>query len=106
AGFCTVALAKMIGCASVVLPQPGVPAMMLKENSGTPPPRISSRPRTPVGSFRIETLAGLPAAFLGALRLAALFCFFIFLLAGNQVIPERLRPHVFHQTQRQRLANE
>jgi len=42
----------------VVLPQPGVPAMMLKDNSGMRPPRISSRPGTPVGNLRIVTLAG------------------------------------------------
>ena len=34
---------------------PGAPAMMLNEYSGRPPPRISSRPGTPVGSFRIVT---------------------------------------------------
>ena len=50
-----VALANMIWCASVVLPLPGAPAMMLKEYSGRPPPRISSRPGTPVGSCRMVT---------------------------------------------------
>ena len=36
------------------LPAPGAPAMMLNEYSGSPPPRISSRPGTPVGSsFRL-----------------------------------------------------
>src|SRR5688572_30976350 len=50
---------------SVVLPQPGVPAMILKENSEMPPPRISSSPRTPVGNLWITTLAGGRAAFFG-----------------------------------------
>src|SRR5665213_2772726 len=58
AGRSGVALAKTIWWASVVLPQPGAPAMMLKENSGRPPPRISSRPGTPVGSLLIVTLFG------------------------------------------------
>src|ERR1700690_1862415 len=37
--------------------------MRLKENSGMPPPRISSNPRTPVGSLRIVSLAGALGAF-------------------------------------------
>src|SRR5450631_2804747 len=57
AGRSGVALANMIWCASVVLPQPGAPAMMLKENSGRPPPRISSRPGIPVGNFLIVTFS-------------------------------------------------
>ena len=31
--------------------EPGVPAMTLKENSGMPPPRMSSSPGTPLGSL-------------------------------------------------------
>ena len=52
--------------------------MMLKENSGRPPPRMSSRPRTPVGSLRIGTLPGLLAVSLMDLRAAIFFCLFIF----------------------------
>src|ERR1019366_6200129 len=40
----------------VVLPHPGAPAMILKESSGRPPPRISSSPGTPVGNLLIFTL--------------------------------------------------
>jgi len=39
------------------LPASGWPAMMLNENSGRPPPTISSRPGTPVGSLLIFTLS-------------------------------------------------
>src|ERR1700720_2554571 len=58
AGRSGVALVNTIWCARVVLPLPGAPAMILKENSGRPPPRISSRPGTPVGSLFIVTLPG------------------------------------------------
>ena len=44
-----------------------------------PPPMMSSRPRTPVGSLRIVTLAGWLTTFFGSLRLAASFGFFIFI---------------------------
>src|SRR5665213_816837 len=57
AGRSGVALENTIWCASVVLPHPGAPAMILKENSGRPPPRISSRPGIPVGSLLILTLS-------------------------------------------------
>src|SRR5664279_412976 len=46
----------MIWCASVVLPQPGGPPIRLKEYSGRPPPRISSRPGTPVGKRSMVTV--------------------------------------------------
>ena len=55
AGRSGVALANTTWWASVVFPPPGAPAMMLNEYSGSPPPRISSSPGTPVGSFRIVT---------------------------------------------------
>src|SRR5688572_10233484 len=73
AGVSGLALANMNWCASVVLPQPGAPAMMLKEYSGRPPPRISSSPGTPVDSCLIST-GFLPFRFrwLGSLRLASL----------------------------------
>src|SRR5512141_3130256 len=48
-------MANIIWCASVVLPAPGVPARRLKENSGSPPPRIVSSPGTPVSRRRIGT---------------------------------------------------
>src|ERR1019366_2427028 len=57
AGRSGVALAKTNWCASVVLPLPGAPAMMLNENSGRPPPTNSSRPGTPVESLLIFTLS-------------------------------------------------
>src|ERR1019366_2235573 len=49
------AFANWIWCASVVLPPPGPPAIRLKENSGIPPPKTSSRPGTPDGNLRIGT---------------------------------------------------
>src|SRR5665213_1772637 len=45
----------MIWCASVVLPAPGIPAIRLNENSGTPPARILSSPGTPVSRRRMGT---------------------------------------------------
>src|ERR1700678_1045549 len=86
AGRSGVALANTIGRASVVLPLPGAPAMILKENSGRPPPRISSRPGTPVGSLFIITLSC-------ALKLPLL-------LLGNAAFEGSLRPHILNQPQR------
>src|SRR5687768_12328470 len=56
---------NMICCASVVFPAPGAPAIRLKENSGRPPPRISSSPGTPVGRRRMATLSGIFLCLLG-----------------------------------------
>src|SRR3954447_12044866 len=50
-----VALVNMNWCASVVLPLPGSPTMMLNEYSGQPPPRMSSSFDTPVGSRSMRT---------------------------------------------------
>src|SRR5450432_117520 len=86
AGRSGVALAKTIWWASVVLPLPGAPAMILKENSGRPPPRISLRPGTPVGSFFIFTLSVV-------LKLSPL-------LLGNAAVEGSLRPHILNQAER------
>src|SRR5579859_561046 len=85
AGRSGVALANTIWWASVVLPLPGAPAMILKENSGRPPPRISSRPGTPVGSFFIITLSC-------TLKLSSLL--------GNAAVEDDVRPHILYQPQR------
>src|ERR1035438_7276295 len=50
----------MIWWTRVVLPDPGGPATRLKENSGSPPPRTSSRPLTPVRRRLIVTLSVMP----------------------------------------------
>ena len=66
-----------------------------------PPPRISSSPRTPVGSLRIVTLAGWLTTFLGWVSFAALFCFFMFAsFAEIQIVEGNFRPHLAHQAQR------
>src|SRR3984957_766457 len=88
AGRSGVALAKTIWWASVVLPLPGAPAMILKENSGRPPPRISSRPGTPVGSLFIFT-------FSAVLKLSPPS-----ILLGNAAVEGGLRPHILNQPQR------
>ena len=91
AGRSGVALANTIWWASVVFPPPGAPAMMLNEYSGSPPPRISSRPGTPVGSFRIVTRS---SALMVVPRL------------GRPFRPWRVGPRVAHQAQRQGFADE
>ncbi len=48
-------MANIIWCASVVLPLPGGPAMMLNDSSGRPPPSTVSSPRTPVRRRLIVT---------------------------------------------------
>src|SRR5688572_16971466 len=48
--------------------------MMLNENSGSPPPRMSSRPRMPVGSCRMVTLSD-TLIFFPALRAEAVAAF-------------------------------
>src|SRR5581483_3454609 len=73
--------------------------MMLKENSGMPPPMISSRPRTPVGNLWSVTLAG-PMTFFVDLRLAG--SFFI----SSPYINGQFRPDFGHQPQRQIFADE
>jgi hypothetical protein len=50
-----VAFSKTNCCARVVFPVPGAPATRLNEPSGTPPPRMTSSPGTPLGSFSITT---------------------------------------------------
>ena len=92
AGRSGVALANTIWWASVVFPHPGAPAMMLNEYSGRPPPRISSRPGTPVGSFRMVTLS---SALIILPRLPA-------------SIPamDASRPGVTHEAQREGFADE
>src|SRR5450631_2906663 len=81
--------------------------MMLKENSGMPPPRISSSPRTPVGSLWMVTLAGLPMTFFGGLSLTALLnCFTFSSFAEIQIVERNFRPDLAHQVQRQVFADE
>src|SRR5450432_4736338 len=81
--------------------------MTLNENSGMPPPRMSSSPRTPVGSWRIATLAGLLTAFFDGEDLAALFCFCMFCLrAGIQIVERNFLPDIAHQARGQTGADE
>src|SRR5688572_33319448 len=93
--------------------------MMLKENSGMPPPRISSSPRTPLGSFWIVTLIGWRLAFPGSpgtLDLLFIFIFgsvFIFAAAAIllcvakiQIVQGNFRPDLADQAQRQINADE
>src|SRR6202050_1938566 len=91
AGRSGVALANTIWWASVVLPLPGAPAMMLKENSGRPPPRISSRPGIPVGSLLIFTLS----------------CWVMIAIPpGVYVEDQKTPPHIEHQTKFKGFADE
>jgi len=74
--------------------------MMLKENSGMPPPRMSSRPRTPVGICRIVTLAGWLTAFVVSLPLSASYWGLIVIsFTKIQIVEGQFRPHVAHDPQ-------
>src|ERR1700690_1069922 len=65
--------------------------MMLKENSGRPPPRISSRPGTPVGSLLIFTLFGL---------------IMIALAPRFRIQDRKTRPRIQHQTKRKGFSDK
>src|SRR5688572_21348294 len=93
----------MIWWASVVLPQPGAPAMMLKENSGRPPPMMSSRPRTPVLSWLIFTFSG--GRSIVADRAAAVFLVFI-RVSWSKVEVVQFGPDIPQQAQRERGTDE
>src|SRR6266850_1284830 len=81
--------------------------MMLKDNSGMPPPRISSRPGTPVGNLRIVTLAGWLTTFFRSLRLVESFFAFIFVsIRKTQNVEEQCRPCLANQLHHQIFANE
>src|ERR1700678_3860964 len=91
AGRSGVALVNTIWCASVVLPLPGAPAIILKENSGRPPPRISSRPGTPVGSLLIFTLSC-------RVMIAS--------PPGFRIEDREIRPHIEHKSKRKGFSDE
>src|SRR5262245_15102945 len=59
----------MTCCVNVVLPAPGPPTIRLTENSGSPPPRTSSSPATPVLRHLIRTFSGSAISFLSVLEL-------------------------------------
>jgi hypothetical protein len=70
---------------------------MLNENSGSPPPMISSRPRTPVGSWRILTFP-CRLAFFAAVRRLLLGS--LIALAFSKIEVVHIRPDIVHQLQR------
>src|SRR6185312_3740667 len=80
---------------------------MLKENSGKPPPNISSKQGTPVGSFRISTLSDRLAAFpVGWPPVGLAFLAMVLLRFGIQVASRNLRPCFLYQSNCEGLADE
>src|SRR6266851_395664 len=67
--------------------------MMLKEYSGRPPPRISSRPGTPVGSCRMVTRS-CPCVLMNCLDSSRLF------------VQQCVGPDLAHQAHREGCADE
>src|SRR5688572_570381 len=71
--------------------------MMLKEYSGNPPPRISSRPGTPVESLRIGT-GECRWSFLGQLTINS--------RSTHLFVQRFIRPSLAHQAEGKRFADE